>query len=142
MAADEFPVDYRQVHCLDPMARVLIIRKRLCRGHLTTVALDLATDVRTLAAWLRVEKPRSKTADPHEVLSQADTERLLDVIALIGGALTVVNGEGTSRSWLGDWLSQPTPALTNLVPGSLLDTACGRQLVLSTLLRAVFGVYA
>lgn len=73
-----------------------------------------------------------------QTLAPAEQDRLYRVDRVFGRAVQVLEDEEAARRWI----NQENRALGGESPLSLLDTEAGYELVLDTLARIEYGVYA
>lgn len=144
----EIRPDYVGFWRLTEMEQVQRVRKGFPAGWAKAVLRRLDPRPDRLLLALRIS-PHSlgRKARDGERLSSDETERLLDLLRLIGQVETMVQESGDpegfdAAAWLIDWMEEAVPALGWVTPLSLMDTAPGRRLVSRTLLQMQSGVYA
>lgn len=82
-----------------------------------------------------------------DVLSKAESERVVGFARLVGQVEAMVDGAGDaenfdSRAWLSRWLTTSLPALGDVKPIDYMDTMEGQNLVSQKLAQVVSGAYA
>jgi putative toxin-antitoxin system antitoxin component (TIGR02293 family) len=80
-------------------------------------------------------------------LSQDESERIVGIARLVGQVEQMVRESGDSEGfdagpWVAAWLDRPLPALGGAQPGTLMDTAEGRQIVSDLLAQIQSGTFA
>lgn len=118
---------YLKLYDAEPTYRIELIRARLKRSRLKTLAKKLGISEAVLAADLDLRL--GKTA----LLPRAPSERVIGLMTLVGHVVRMVARSGVhdfdAAKWLGAWLNAPLPAR----PGSYLDTMIGQELLSSLL---------
>jgi hypothetical protein len=131
---------FQKLYDAEPIHRIELIRARVKRSRLTTLASKLGISEAVLVADLDVR--RGKTA----LIPQASSERVIGLMTLIGRVEQMVARSGAANfdaaRWLGAWLNTPLPALGGARPGTYLDTMVGQDLLNSLLAYSESGAYA
>jgi putative toxin-antitoxin system antitoxin component (TIGR02293 family) len=109
-------------------------------------ALDMSRDELTRALGLPRSTVERKLRDGGH-LGQAESERVLGVVRLIGQVRRVVQESGDPTGfdaplWAAHWLQTPVPALGGRPPMQFMDTAEGRAVVFQLVEQMQSGAYA
>lgn len=80
-------------------------------------------------------------------LTPEQSERLIGLEKLIGQVSVMVSQSGNpdgfnASRWVGEWLTRPLPALGGEMPGDLMDTIEGQEIVSRLLTQSQSGAYA
>lgn len=135
------------LNALPPLQRVRLLKRGVPAATLPALARDLGMSKERLYATLglaRATVDRRLRADQR--LTPDESERVFGIARLVGQVAEVVETSGDptgfdAAKWLATWLDQPVPALGGLTPGSLLDTAEGREIVSGLIARMQSGAY-
>ena len=138
----------RALYRAHPLERIELARRGLPAPFIQETAKLLHMSQDRLNQTLNI--PRS-TIDRRtrggEPLTQAQSERLMGVIMLIGQVEEIMAEAGDESesfdagAWVSAWIEEPLPALGNRKAGELMDTAEGQQLVSRLLAQSVAGAY-
>ncbi|MDO3376855.1 type II RES/Xre toxin-antitoxin system antitoxin [Geoalkalibacter halelectricus] len=123
-----------------PMALVEIVRRGLPREALEALASSLRVSLSDLAEILPVS-PRTLqrySASKVRLLPKELSDHMLQIAKVYVRALEVFEDEERALAWL----HAPIMSLGGKVPLSLLDTSAGVDLVMTTLGRIEYGVFA
>lgn len=116
-----------EIYDADPTTRIKLIRARVKRSGLRTLARKLGVRETVLASDLGIRLSGS------ELVPQAPSERVIGLMSLIGRLESMIARSGATdfdaAKWLGAWLEAPLPALGGERPGSYLDTMAGQELL-------------
>lgn len=132
----------------NPIERIEMARRGLPTLFLRKTADILHTSQDRLNQKLNI--PRSTIArkqSDDKPLSQAQSERLIGVMMLIGQVEAIMADAGDTSvefdagKWVSEWIEEPLPALGNRTAGEFMDTAEGQQLVSRVLAQSVAGAY-
>ena len=132
----------------NPIERIEMARRGLPTFFLRKTADILHTSQDRLNQKLNI--PRSTIArkeSEDKPLSQAQSERLIGVMMLIGQVEAIMADAGDESvefdagKWVSEWIEEPLPALGNRTAGEFMDTAEGQQLVSRVLAQSVAGAY-
>jgi putative toxin-antitoxin system antitoxin component (TIGR02293 family) len=132
----------------NPIERIEMARRGLPAFFLRKTADILHTSQDRLNQKLNI--PRSTIArkeSDDKPLSQAQSERLIGVMMLIGQVEAIMADAGDESvefdagKWVSEWIEEPLPALGNRTAGEFMDTAEGQQLVSRVLAQSVAGAY-
>lgn len=109
-------------------------------------ALDMSRDELTRALGLPRSTIERKLRDGGH-LGQAESERVLGVVRLIGLVRRIVEESGDPTGfdaplWVARWLQTPVPALRGRLPMQFMDTAEGRAVVFQLVEQMQSGAYA
>jgi putative toxin-antitoxin system antitoxin component (TIGR02293 family) len=109
-------------------------------------ALDMSRDELTRALGLPRSTVERKLRDGGH-LGQAESERVLGVVRLIGQVRRIVQESGDPTGfdaplWVAHWLQAPVPALGGRPPMQFMDTAEGRAVVSQLVEQMQSGAYA
>ncbi len=137
-----------QLHVLDPISRITIIRQGLPAWRVGHLANRLGMSKERLLTSLGLSRATvSRKERDVLALTKDESERVLGVESLIGLVQTMVDQSGDPQGfdaarWLSDWMSRPLPALGGATPASYLDTFEGQKLVAQLLSTTQGGAYA
>jgi putative toxin-antitoxin system antitoxin component (TIGR02293 family) len=140
--------DCAALYRTDAAGRIAAIREGLPADFIASLAGRMGVAQEQVLTWLGLARATvSRKVREGVSLSQDETERALALARLVGQVETMVAESGDPEgfdapAWTAHWLSQPNPALGDSTPGEWLDTADGRALVASLLLRMQTGAYA
>lgn len=132
---------YSNLYDAEPTYRIKLIRARVSRSQVRTLATNLGMSESVLAADLDLGLGKT------ESISQAQSERVIGLMTLIGHVERIVERSGTAdffdaAKWLGAWLDAPLPALGGARPSTFLDTMTGQEMLNSLLAYSESGAYA
>ncbi|WP_373889643.1 antitoxin Xre/MbcA/ParS toxin-binding domain-containing protein [Massilia sp. MB5] len=131
---------FLKVYKATPAFRIALIRARVKRARLRTLAIALGVPETALTGYLAI-RPGSG-----ELVPKASGERVIGLMSLIGRVESFAVGNESNgfnaAKWLGAWLSTPLPALGGTRPGSYLDTIAGQEFLCALLGMTESGTYA
>lgn len=141
-------VDLRRFYLSDPLQRIELIRQGIPAARVGQLAALMGVSKKALVGCLQLS-PSSINRNEREgkLLSSGDSERVLGVEKIIGLVLEMVEQSGNLGGfdcprWIGNWLSNPIPALAGAPPLSYMDTIEGQRLVLELLSMGQSGAFA
>jgi len=129
------------------MERVALVR----HGFPASIVGAFSTGMRVSKerVYVTLGLPRATAARKASVeglLSAEVSERAVCVAGLISQVEDMTTGIDepgfTAPNWVAEWLEHPHPALGNLSPAALLDTADGRAIVSRLIAQMGTGAYA
>ena len=139
---------YKAIYGSTATERVGMVKQRLPAVWAKQVISDLRLPVASANTALHVSTSTlNRKAKNDELLSQAESERVLGLAKLIGQVQTLVEESGEAdgfdaRAWTARWLSEPLPAFGGRRPIDYLDTMEGQALVGGALAVIAAGSYA
>lgn len=139
---------FRDVYLATPLQRVEIIRHGVPATGFVDTSKAMGVPNEYLYDSLKVPRATvSKKIANKATLSRETSERLLGLQKLIGQVEVMVEESGNpegfnAAAWVARWLATPIPALGGKVPGSLMDTLEGQELVSRLLAQMQSGAYA
>ena len=125
-----------------------IVKEGIASHVVKILADDLRMDQSSLVDCLGIARSTfSRKIKDKEVLSRADSERVLGVLKLVGQVAAMIGYSGNAKdfdasAWVGHWLESPLPALGNEPPAKFMDTGPGQELVSRLLAQAQSGAFA
>lgn len=131
-----------------PMVRIELARHGVPAETVSVIARAMGVARDTLYKTLGVKRATvERKIREKERLSQDQTERVMGVVRLIGQVDEMVRSSGNPKDfdaaqWVAKWLSRPLAALGGRAPGTLLDTAEGRDIVSGLVAQIQSGAYA
>lgn len=139
---------FRQMYEANPIERVQLIRDGISATML--VQLSEAMGLPQDRLFEMLDLPRSsmkREIKNNGLLSAAYTERLVGLAKLIGQVEQMVAASGNPKGfnaaeWVNGWLDTPSSALGGRKPGTLMDTAEGRDMVSRLVAQMQSGAYA
>lgn len=137
-----------QIVRFDPQQRIDIIRRGIPAASVARLSARMGLSKEFLISSLRLGRATINRKEREgALLSSDESERLLGVEALICVVQTMVEECGDPKGFdaslsLGEWLSEPLPALAGATPASYLDTLEGQKLVADLLALSQSGAYA
>lgn len=132
----------------DPHARIAVIRQGISASTVNDLSKRMGISKDSLLASIGLPRATINRKERDRVkLSRDESERVLGVAALISQVQTMVEQSGDptgfdAACWLGDWLTNPLPALGGATPASYLDTFEGQRLISDLLAMTQSGSYA
>lgn len=132
----------------DAMERVRLVKRGVPAQFLVVLADDMAISKEKLYSTIGVARA---TADrkirEQTLLSPDESERALGIARLVGQVDQIVRESGSPEGfdaarWTAAWLDRPHPALGDVRPGTLMDTAEGRGIVSDLVAQMQSGAYA
>lgn len=133
---------------LESVEMIGVVRRGVPALVIDDLARGMGVPTARLITWMgwpvaAVErKIRARSA-----LSKSAGGQIFLLIRLISQIQRMVNESGNPdgfdvAAWLGNWLTEPNPALGCVSPGEYMDTAAGFSLLSDTLARMQSGAYA
>lgn len=138
----------RKFYRASPLERIRIIKQRVPAVYIRTITFGMKMSKETLYGTLNLARATlDRKVQKNELLNQDESERVLAIARLVGQAESIVRDSGvmegfSAAEWVSSWLQRPHPALGGQLPGELMDTADGRDLVADLLARQQSGAYA
>ena len=139
---------YSGVYSASPTERISMIREGVPAQRAKWILKDLGVEQRDFfnALGLKTATVNRKVKD-HDVLSSAESERLIGFAKLVGQLDAIVAESGDpegfdSSEWMSRWLLDPLPSLGGRKPIDFLDTMEGQAIVSSMIARMQSGAYA
>jgi len=138
----------RALYRANPLERIEMARQGLPAHYVQKTAKLLRTTQDRLNQTLHISRSTiDRKTREGEPLSQAQSERLMGVMMLIGQVEEIMSEAGDESvefdagAWVSEWIEEPLPALGNRTASELMDTAEGQQLVSRLLAQSVAGAY-
>lgn len=132
----------------NPLERIEMARKGLPAVYVQSLAKLLHISQDRLNRTLNISRSTiDRKTRESEPLSQAQSERLMGMMMLIGQVEEIMADAGDEMAdfdpgaWVSGWIEEPLPALKNHTASELMDTAEGQQLVSRLLAQSVAGAY-
>jgi putative toxin-antitoxin system antitoxin component (TIGR02293 family) len=147
-AAQTIVVDGSLIYCIEPKARIAMIRQGIPASMIGKLASRMGMSKETLLSSLGLSRATiSRKEKAATVLSKDESERVLGLETLIGMVQTMVEQSGDpdgfdAARWVSHWLTTPLPALAGATPASYMDTFEGQKLVAELLSMSQSGAYA
>lgn len=139
---------YLGIYAASPTERISMIRQGVPAQRAKWIIKDLGVEQQDFfnALGLKTATVNRKVKE-HDVLSSAESERLIGFAKLVGqiDAIVAESGEPEgfdSSEWMARWLQDPLPSLGGKKPIDFLDTMEGQSIVSSMLARMQSGAYA
>jgi putative toxin-antitoxin system antitoxin component (TIGR02293 family) len=133
---------------LAPMGRVALVKQGVPSEALGLLAADMGITKEQLYATLGVPRATmERKVRQRRRLNQDESERVVGIARLVGQVEQMVRESGNlegfdAARWVAAWLERPVPALAGARPGSLMDTAEGREIVSTLVAQMQSGAYA
>jgi putative toxin-antitoxin system antitoxin component (TIGR02293 family) len=131
-----------------PIDRVDVVRNGVPAEAVGVIAGDMGIAKERVYATLGMPRAtiERKTRE-RQRLSADEGDRVVGLARLIGQVSDIVRQSGEPRGfdaahWVAAWLDRPLPALGGRRPGSLMDTAEGREIVTGLVAQIQSGAYA
>jgi putative toxin-antitoxin system antitoxin component (TIGR02293 family) len=140
-------LSFLSVYRASPLERISLIKKGIPAAAAKRLFVDLPVGQGVGFKALNLSTATvNKKAKQGDVLSRADSERVIGFARLVGQleAMIQESGDSTgfdSRAWMARWLTEPLPAFGGTRPADLLDTMEGQALVSSVLAMLQSGAY-
>lgn len=140
------PAEYslERVFSMSLVERVALVQEGVKAKEFKTLVTRMAIPQETLSRVLRIPVATvNRKARQDEKLSIDDSERVVNMAALIGQVNSMVSQSGAvddfdAAKWVAAWIEQPLPALGGKRPADFLNTAGGFS-VISDVLSAMEG---
>lgn len=135
------------LYAMAPMGRVDLVKQGVPPEALGLLAVDMGITREQLYATLGVPRATmERKVRQRRPLNQDEGERVVGVARLIGQVEHMVRTSGDPKGfdaprWVAAWLDRPLPALGGTRPGTLMDTAEGREIVSSLVAQMQSGAY-
>ena len=136
---------------MDPMQRIGIVKRGVPSGMVLQLAEKLGVSRERLYGTVGVARATiDRKVKSRSRLGREEGESVLSLARLIGQVEEIMAESGDpdqardfdAARWVARFLELPHPALGGNSPGSLMDTAEGRQVVSSLVARMQSGAYA
>jgi putative toxin-antitoxin system antitoxin component (TIGR02293 family) len=130
------------------MVRVDLVQQGVPAAAVAEIAANMGISKEKI--YVTLGFPRAtieRKAREHQRLSTSESERLVGIARLIGQIDQIVRESGDPQAfdaarWVAAWLDRPLPALGGRKPGTLMDTAEGREIVAGLVAQIQSGAYA
>lgn len=139
---------YIGIYAASPTERISMIREGVPALRAKWILKDLGVEQQDFfnALGLKTATVNRKVKE-HDVLSSAESERLIGFAKLVGQIEAIVAESGEpegfdSSEWMSRWLQDPLPSLGGKKPIDFLDTMEGQSIISSMLARMQSGAYA
>jgi putative toxin-antitoxin system antitoxin component (TIGR02293 family) len=139
---------YIDIYSASPTERISMIREGVPAQRVKWILKDLGVEQQDFfnALGLKTATVNRKVKE-HDVLSSAESERLIGFAKLVGQLDAIVAESGDpdgfdSSEWMSNWLLDPLPSLGGRKPIDFLDTMEGQSIVSSMIARMQSGAYA
>lgn len=132
----------------DAMERVRLVKEGVPAQLLVVLADDMAISREKLYATIGVARATADRKIREQTrLSLDESERALGLARLVGQVEQIVRESGSpegfeAATWTAAWLDRPHAALGGVRPGTLMDTAEGRNIVSDLVAQMQSGAYA
>jgi putative toxin-antitoxin system antitoxin component (TIGR02293 family) len=136
------------LYAFDPIERAAFVKEALPAGLLTVLAEEMAISREKLYTTIGVARATvDRKLREHALLSQDESERVMDIARLVGQVDAIVRESGNpegfdAAKWVSAWLHRPQAALGDKHPAELMDTSEGRGIVSGLVAQMQSGAYA
>lgn len=131
-----------------PLDRIGRVRRGVPARWLSELSASMGVPREKLLSWIGISNSTAELKlRGNSSLSLGDGERTLGMARVVGLVAKIVAESGdfedfNAAEWTGRWLDRPNAALGGRFPGDLMDTADGRQIVASLILKMQSGAYS
>jgi len=138
----------KSLYLASPAERVRLIRKRIPASHLKELADSMHILQGHLLSILNLPSASVRRKSRQgAMLTTEQAERVVGLECLIGQVAVMVEESGDTigfdaAQWVGEWLTQPVPALGGATPADFVETMTGQKLLSGLLARSRAGVFA
>jgi len=136
------------LHGITPIERIGLVRSGVPAAAMGIIAVDMGIAKEKLYVTLGMPRATIERKARHQQrLSPDEGERVIGLARLIGQVDQIIHESGNpdgfdSARWVAAWLDRPLPALGGHRPGTLMDTAEGREVVARFIAQMQSGAYA
>ena len=142
---------YRQIKQMAPMDRINLVKRGVPAALVVTLVDETGMTRERLYGTVGVARATvDRKVKEDKPLSRDEGEGMVALVRLIAQVEQIMAESGDpdctegfdAGRWVATFLETPHPALGGVTPGSLMDTAEGRELVTSLVARMQSGAYA